>query len=202
MDTAAIILTGGRSRRFGGRHTPGIEIAGTPVIASLLTTVEAAGVGEIIVCGSAAGIDAGVLTRVQVVAEKPAFGGPLHGISCSLAALPAGERIILLLAGDMPAITTSLLDRLRDTAAAGSPAAAVDPSGRVQFLCAAWPEAVLRDAVTSLGTAVGLPVKALYRDRDITLIPATEAELLDIDTPADLDRAARAADDGLDAGAD
>lgn len=194
MDTAAIILTGGRSSRFSGRHTPGIEIAGTPVIASLLATVEAAGVGEIIVCGSAAGIDASALPRVQVVAEEPAFGGPLHGISCALAALPAGERVILVLAGDMPAITASLLDRLRESAAAASPAAAVDPSGRVQFLCAAWPEAVLRDAVAGLGSAVGLPVKALYRDREITLIPATESELIDIDTPADLDRAARAAD--------
>lgn len=194
MDTAAIILTGGRSSRFSGRHTPGIEIAGTPVIASLLATVEAAGVGEIIVCGSAAGIDASVRARVQVVAEEPAFGGPLHGISCSLAALPAGERVILVLAGDMPAITASLLDRLRESTAAASPAAAVDPGGRVQFLCAAWPEAVLRDAVAGLGSAVGLPVKALYRDREITLIPATESELIDIDTPADLDRAERATD--------
>lgn len=194
MDTAAIILTGGRSSRFSGRHTPGIEIAGTPVIASLLATVEAAGVGEIIVCGSPAGIDASALTRVQVVAEEPALGGPLHGISCALAALPAGERIILVLAGDMPAITASLLDRLRESAAAASPAAAVDPSGRVQFLCAAWPEATLRHAVTGVGPAAGLPVRALYRSSDVTLIPATEAELIDIDTPADLARAERAAD--------
>lgn len=194
MDTAAIILTGGRSRRFSGRHTPGIAIAGTPVISSLLAAVEATGVGEIVVCGSAAGIDASVRARVQVVAEEPAFGGPLHGISCGLAALPTSERVILLLAGDMPAVTTSLLDRLRETAGAGTPAAAVDPSGRVQFLCAAWPEAVLRDAVAGLGSAVGLPVKALYRGREVTLIPATESELIDIDTPADLDRAARLTD--------
>lgn len=194
MDTAAIILTGGRSRRFGGRHTPGIEIAGSPVIASLLTTVEAAGVGEVVVCGSPAGIDAGMLPRLRLVDEEPAFGGPLHGISCALAALPAGERIILLLAGDMPSVTVALLDRLRAAATAGTPAAAVDPRGRVQFLCAAWPEATLRDALTSVGPAAGLPVRALYRSRDVTLIPATEAELIDIDTPADLARAERAAD--------
>ncbi|WP_286957721.1 molybdenum cofactor guanylyltransferase [Brevibacterium sp. UBA7493] len=194
MDTAAIILTGGRSRRFGGRHTPGIEIAGTPVISSLLAAVEATGVGEIVVCGSAAGIDASVRARVQVVAEEPAFGGPLHGISCSLAALPAGERVILVLAGDMPAITASLLDRLRESAAAASPAAAVDPSGRVQFLCAAWPEATLRDALTGVGPAAGRPVRALYGSHNVTLIPASAAELIDIDTPADLARAARAAD--------
>ena len=202
MDTAAIILTGGRSSRFGGRHTPGIEIAGSPVIASLLTTVEAVGAGEIVVCGSSAGIDAGTLTRLLLVDEEPAFGGPLHGISCALAALPPGERIILVLAGDMPAITASLLARLRESSAAGPPAAAVDPSGRVQFLCAAWPEAVLRDAVAGLGSAVGLPVKALYRDREITLVPATEAELIDIDTPADLDRAEQITDAEQDSGAD
>lgn len=194
MDTAAIILTGGRSSRFGGRHTPGIEIAGSPVIASLLTTVEAAGVGEVVVCGSPTGIDAGMLSRLRLIDEEPAFGGPLHGISCALAALPAGERIILLLAGDMPSVTVALLDRLRAAVTAGTPAAAVDPSGRVQFLCAAWPEATLRHAVTGVGPAAGLPVRALYRSRDVTLIPATEAELIDIDTPADLARAERAAD--------
>lgn len=193
MCAAAIILTGGRSSRFGGRHTPGLEIAGSPVIASLLSSVEAAGVGEILVCGSPAGIEAGMLDRLRLVEEKPTFGGPLHGISCALAALSAGERIILVLAGDMPSVSAALLDRLRAAVTAGTPAAAVDPRGRVQFLCAAWPEATLRDALTGVGPTAGLPVRALYRSRDVTLVPATEVELIDIDTPADLARAERAA---------
>ena len=42
----AVVLTGGRSRRFGGRHKPAVAVAGTPVLSRIVSAVHDVAVGQ------------------------------------------------------------------------------------------------------------------------------------------------------------
>lgn len=194
MSIRAIILSGGRSNRFGGVHKPAVELGGATVISRILGAVRTADPdAEVWVAGPRDGLSAREQESVHSVVEEPAFAGPLAGIAAACAAvLDASSAtpadVTLVLAGDMPLITADhlgdLIDACRRT---GSPAAGTDDRGNTQFLCAAWPTELLLSRLDAVGDPTNGAVKWLFSGLAPTLVDVDPGVVVDFDTVEDLD---------------
>ncbi len=179
METLTVVLAGGRSSRLGMPNKPALLIDGASIIDRV---VAAAPPGPMVVAGLADGLTRAAL----VVREDPPFAGPVAGIASGVAAVPEEPtRVVLLLAGDMPFLDQRFLRQL----VAHAPAMARDETGRLQFLCAAWPESLLRARLDELGDVTNAPAKRLYDGLDVTVVDAPPGTMHDIDTPEQLESA-------------
>ena len=115
---------------------------------------------------------------VASVDDRPGPDCPLNALATGLEALEADE--LLVLACDLPG-AAPVLDRLRT-----APSVAVDPEGRAQPLCARYRRAATLAAADRLLAAGELRMLALVETLAPALVPATEAELRNITTPADV----------------
>lgn len=195
MSLRAIILTGGRSTRFGGRHKPAVEIEGISVLQRLvgaLTEVETThGLSlEITVAGSREGMPELGDAKIVVVREDPPFTGPLAGIARGVEHFSKEpDSTVLVLAGDLPFVTGAALWRLVETSRATQTVATpIDDSGYPQYLFAAWPERLLRRRLGALETVENQPVRRLYADVTLAEVQLDERVFTDIDSPEDLAR--------------
>lgn len=186
----ALILTGGRSSRFGGVHKPGVSVDGTPVLTRLHDTLTALPVRAIWVSGPTDGLHADARRTVRQVFEWPRFSGPLAGIAAGVSDMPADPgAVVLLLAGDVPYTSTADLSLLAETSAAtGRAAGCVDASGRLQYLCAAWPDTLLRDRLRLIGDPADQPVRRLWEGVEPVLVDVSAASVEDFDTVEDFRR--------------
>ena len=187
-DVEAVIVAGGRATRMGGVDKPALVVGGRRLLDIALTAV--GGCRRIAVVGPRRDdLDPAVI-QVQ---EEPAGAGPV----AALAAAGVHEPVVLTLAADLPFLTAdtvaALVEALRG--APGSDAAfAVDDSGRIQFLLAAWRGPALAGHLAALGAdPANQPMKALLPERYVTVPVAGTA---DCDTPQELAQA-RAARSGL-----
>lgn len=195
MSIRAIILSGGRSNRFGGVHKPAVELGGITVISRILRAVRMTDPdAEVCVAGPIDGLSATEQESVQSVREEPAFAGPLAGIAAACAAVrgavSAGPAdVTLVLAADMPMITAGhlggLIEACRRT---GSPSAGTDDRGKIQFLCAAWPTQLLLARLDAIGDPTNGAVKWLFTGFNPILVDVDPGIVADFDTVADFDR--------------
>jgi molybdopterin-guanine dinucleotide biosynthesis protein A len=186
-----VVLAGGGGRRLGGVDKGALVVAGQ----SLLDRVLLAGVGarRTVVVGDRRP----AVREVDWVREDPPGGGPLAALDAGLAALaapapdPAG--IVVVLATDLPHLTSADVDRLRAALAAGracDAAAFIDAGGRAQPLAAAYRIAPIRDALAGVGPVPGKAVKLVFNQLAVVTVPDLGAAE-DCDTPDQL-AAARA----------
>ncbi len=196
MTVSAIILTGGRSRRFDGIHKPGVEVDGRSTISRILQSIRGAAVdAEVWVAGPADGLSAAEQKGVRVVREEPEFAGPLAGIAAAVAAMPTEADfpaetadVTLVLAGDMPLITGGHLGELISACrATGRPATGADDRGKTQFLCAAWPTRLLRARLKEIGDPTDGAVKLLFAGLESVAVAVDPEEVSDFDTAAELE---------------
>lgn len=175
----AVILAGGRGSRMGGPAKPLRKLAGWPMLDHVLLACSAAS-RQIVVGPSRLGIGAPLFCR-----EQPAGSGPVAAISAGLGHVQ--QPVVLVLAADLPFIAGAL-GPLRALLAGGSAdvAALVEPTGRVNYLAAAWRTAALYAALDRLGEPSGRPVRALYDSVEIAYLPDFDAFGADCDTPVDL----------------
>lgn len=197
---AAIVLAGGGSRRLAGADKCWLEVAGQPIMESVVTAVAgAANPAPLIVV---VGPRRDLITPVRWTREDPPGAGPVAGLQAGLAALDAarvasGSRDehnharpdqVLVLAGDMPFVGLGLPELLR---VGGDPridaTVAQDPSGRDQYLLALWRVPALREALKS--AAPNASLRSLYRDVAVTRCAVPATATLDCDTPAELAQA-------------
>ena len=180
---SAVVLAGGKAARLGGRAKPQLEVGGRTMLSAVLSAVTDA--DRRIVVGPPQPVPAGVL----LVRENPPGGGPVTALRTGLAEVDS--EVVAVLAGDLPFLTTGLIDALR-TGLRRDAVLVVDDGGRDQLLLALWRTDALRRALRAApGPA---PVRRLLTGMDVDRIrPAVEpgrpAPWLDCDTPADLDRA-------------
>ncbi|MEB3366307.1 molybdenum cofactor guanylyltransferase [Saccharopolyspora mangrovi] len=183
-DFAAVVLAGGRARRLGGVDKVMLPVRGRTLLDRTLDAVS--GADPVVVVGP----ERPTGSPVRWTSERPAGGGPLAAVDAGLRLLDDGPGVVAILAADHPDLTADTLARLRD-ALAGDPeawgAVLAEAGGRAQWLVGVWRLSALREAMPS--EVENRPVKALLAPLDPLHVTATTAEVSDVDTPSDLDRA-------------
>jgi molybdopterin-guanine dinucleotide biosynthesis protein A len=113
--------------------------------------------------------------------EDPPGAGPAAAVAVGLDAVTT--EFVVLLAGDLPLVTASDLDRLVE-AVVDDGAVYVDGEGAEQWLCSAWRTATLR----GVDLVADGSLRRVLAPLTFTRLPASEA-VMDCDTPDDLRRA-------------
>jgi len=202
----AVILAGGRSRRFGADKLA-VSLDGRPLLEHVVAAVAPLATEVVVAAGTdgpSAVVDA-LRGRggspVRVVADPLPDAGPAAGLRAALEV--AREPTVLVVAGDTPRLAAPVLELLVRHLAAADPGAvdsvALALRGRVQPLpvtlrvgaatAAAQAAAASGDA-RLLGILAHLRVRVLEESAWRPLDPEAWT-LVDVDRPADLDRVRR-----------
>lgn len=180
----AIVLAGGRGSRLGSDKAQA-RLGERRLVDRVLGGLP--GSVPVIVVGP----DPGPLGRAAlVVRESPPFTGPAAALA---AALPhVSTPLVGLLAVDMPFAAPALarlVEALVDGPTDAVGAVAVDDTGQRQWLCASYRVATIRAALDGLDVIAGASVRQLLDGQRLVQIPVSATQGLDVDTPADLERA-------------
>jgi len=177
-----IVIAGGGGRRLGGPKAVA-ELGGRTLVEIAVAALAVH--CERVVVVTRPGIALPGLPA-EVLLDRPGPDAPITGLATGLAA--ARTPSVLVLACDLP-LAGPVLARL--LAAPGDGAAmAVDPHGHRQPLCARYPVAGTLTVAEGL-LAAGVPrMMRLAGTLDPVAVPATADELMNVNTPDDLARAA------------
>lgn len=183
MSLAILILAAGASRRMGQDKLL-LPVGGQPLLRHTARVALATGAPCTIALPPDRPARAATLEGLQVtrLVVPDAARGMGHSLRAGVAALPACERFMVMLA-DMPDVTLDGLTRLI-RAASGPVTRAMDAQGRpghpVIF------DAALRPAFATLTGDTG--ALDIIRDHDLTQVPLGPAATTDLDTPQDWER--------------
>jgi molybdopterin-guanine dinucleotide biosynthesis protein A len=165
---------------MGGADKPALTVGGISLLDRVLTAC--AGAATTVVVGP----ERPTYRPVHWTREEPAGSGPVAAVAAGLSLVTA--PVVLLLAGDLPFLTVSVVDRLLGAIEAQG-AMLVDEEGRDQYLCSAWTSSALRAAdltTDRLGRLLG----TLDTHRVSVPVPAgCPAPWTDCDTEHDLELA-------------
>ncbi len=182
-DLGGVVLSGGTAARFQGADKASMEVGGLTLLEHVLGAL--AEVPEVVVVG-----DELVTSRpVTFLREDPAEGGPAAGLLAGLAGFPRPPRLVVVLAVDMPRVTTATVRRLVEAVDGDGDsdgALLVDEDGRRQYLCAAYRTEALLAAAPPLEEQHGLPMRRLVDELRLAEVPALAGETRDVDTWDDL----------------
>ncbi len=206
----AIILAGGESRRFG-RDKLAADLDGRSVLDATLEAVIGLADG-VMVAGSAlpAGSRAGP-TPVALVRDREPGAGPLAALGDVLEqARPTGDALAIVVAGDMPRLVPAVLELMLGRLAGDRGIEAVilggsAPTGsgaKRQVLPLAIRVAAAKLAIADALAGNARSLQALLDRLALVELPAATwraldpegLTVLDVDTPADLDRIRTARD--------
>ena len=178
-ELGGVVLSGGSAARFQGADKASMEVGGTTLLEHVLGAL--ADVPEVVVVGEEV-----VTSRpVTFVREDPVGGGPAAGLLTGLSGFAQPPTLTLVLAVDMPMVTTGTVQRLR-VACRTDGALLVDEDGRRQFLCGVYRTEALRRVAPAYEQQHGLSMRALLSDLDLVEVPALAWESRDVDTWEDL----------------
>jgi len=186
----AIVLAGGRARRLGGAAKPQLTVGGRTLLDTAVTAVASA--ARIVVVGP----EQPVARPVRWCREEPPGGGPVAALAAGLPATAA--PVVVVLAADLPAIAPAVPHLLAAVPGEGA-AVLTDAEGRANYLAAAWRRSSLAAALSALGSADGVPMRALYATAPIVAVPDTGGWGQDCDTWDELARARAGRGGGTDA---
>ncbi len=183
---AAVVLAGGRSRRFGSDKLAA-DVEGRPLLDRALHAALAI-TSRVVVVGP------DIRTwpiGVTVVREDPPYAGPYAAVMAAISDLArdaAPLDVVLVLAGDLldpapmlPRLLAALADGPEDLDAA----VAVDAQGHRQPLLAAYRLRSLLAAATA-ADAVDRPARHLVEGRELVEVLDDGGWSRDVDTPGDL----------------
>jgi molybdopterin-guanine dinucleotide biosynthesis protein A len=193
---SAIVLAGGRSRRFGSDKLSAI-LDGRSLLDRSIDVV--AGVADEVLVVLAPGDDRELPTadiEVHRVVDPERHGGPLVGLLAGLE--QAGQPVVVLVGGDMPTMSEAVLDAMIRALIATHSADAIVLASRGDR--PPLPAVIRTGAATTVarqlvadgerrlrGLFERLPARVLEETEWRPLDPA-ETTLRDIDRPADLPR--------------
>lgn len=188
---AGLVVAGGAGRRMDGADKAALVLGGVTLLDRVLTAARPV-CGPLVVVGP---IRPTAVAGVTFTAERRPGGGPVPAVAAGLAAAGAagavdGADVVLVLACDLPLLTTPDLVRLvdalgEDRAAAG----AADGRGRPLPLLVAYRLGHLTARLLALGPDLaGLPARALLAADSVT-VDLGQLAVLNVNTPGDLERA-------------
>ncbi|MFL6155273.1 MAG: molybdenum cofactor guanylyltransferase [Marmoricola sp.] len=179
----AVVLAGGTAVRLSGADKASIELGGLTLLEHALGAL--LDVDEVVVVG-----DPVPTTRpVTFTREDPAGGGPAAGVLAGLRCFARTPDLLVVLAVDMPLVTSATVRRLVEAVPEDGPAdgaALIDAGTRLQFLCAAYRTAALERVRPAYEDEHGLSMRALVADLRLEHVPAFGPETRDVDTWDDL----------------
>src|SRR3954465_12563029 len=189
-EPVVVVLTGGASRGMGSPK-PLLDVGGRSLVSRV---IDAAGDRRVLVVGPGQGVPDGV----RILLEPVPGGGPVSGLATAVEALagdpPPLPYAVAVLAADLPFVTSAHLERLLGALESSDLAVTVGPDGRANWLCAAWRMTALRARLGEVDDAYGLRMRQLRAGGVAAGGGDAAGVTLDVDTPADLERArARAA---------
>ncbi len=182
-DLTFMILTGGKSSRFGSNKSE-INFAGTTLLNRLLENLPPA---EVIIVGPEVATS---LQEITFVREEPIGGGPVAAIAAGVE--KATSEWVVVLATDLPfasEIVPLLVNAMNHKIDGVIP---IDQGGQRQILCALYTKSALKRALVAIGNPEGKSMRSLISQLNLRelLIPSnTIGKLIDIDTPEDLAKA-------------
>lgn len=112
---AAVVLAAGRSRRMAPLNKLLVEDAGAPMIARVVDHVLASRARPVIVVlgHQAREVEAALAGRKVLFVEAPDYADGLSAsLKSGIAALPPGAEAAMICLGDMPLVSTAMMDRL------------------------------------------------------------------------------------------
>jgi molybdopterin-guanine dinucleotide biosynthesis protein A len=175
----AVVLAGGRSRRMGGGDKTRLPVDGTPLLDRVLAALPP-DTGAVVV-----GDERPTSRPVTWVREEPPYAGPAAAVA---AGLPMVVRdVVVLLAGDLPLLTTGFLAQLTAVCRPDAGVVPIDGEGEPQWLCSAWPTGLLRSVDWSRCVSLRDGLGGLSSAR-VSFDTAAAPPWLDCDTPEDLQR--------------
>jgi molybdopterin-guanine dinucleotide biosynthesis protein A len=193
VDVTGIVLAGGRSERFGSDKLA-LAIDGRPLLHHAIAAVAAVAGRLVIVVapGAEPALPGELASRIDVVHDPEAFGGPLVGLAAALVAVETPTALVA--GGDMPRMAPAVLRRLASTAGPERAAVTLEVPGRVQPLPMALDVMAARAAAAAVLARGGRSLRDLLRELGAASIPApvwlaldpAGATIVDIDRPADL----------------
>lgn len=203
MTVTAIVLAGGRSRRFGGDKLAA-AIGDRSVLQATIGAVSGLA-DDVVVAGARLPDGLAGDVPVRLVQDVAPFEGPLAALANVLRlAEPHPGDLVIVVGGDMPGLVprvlVSMLDALDadptiDAVYLGRPAAGEDPQRRQVLPLALRLEPAQQAAREAAGAGERSLQACVDRLAHAELPPARwlrldpgARTLVDIDTPADLDR--------------
>ncbi len=189
---AAVVLAGGRGTRLGGRDKAELRLSGERLVDRAAAAVRAVGADPIVVVGP----ERAAVPGCAIVREDPPFTGPLAALEAALVVLDgvADDTWVLLLSCDLVRPDTAVARlALQDGAPTDTEAVVLrDPDGRAQWLAAGYRLGALRAALAPFaGRTANAPLRRAFESVAVRFVDADAAEVVDVDTPEDLERAER-----------
>lgn len=184
MAPAAIILTGGQSRRMG-TDKAALVVDGVAMVERVRLALQQAGVDRIVIAGSR--------ELPDPEASAPGFvpQGPMAGITSGwndLCRTPATAKAdpVVVLSCDLPALSTDVVAQLMTASVEHAHGALAHDGERPQPLIAAYRPAAL-DAMAQAYRQGQRSVRKCFEGWDLGIVRFDQAVLADADTPNDLD---------------
>lgn len=193
MTISAIVLAAGRSARFRDGNKMLADVAGQPMIRRVLEAVAASKVQEILLVTGKDGsriVAAAGPGRWRAVSNPEPELGLSSSIRVGLAAVDANAKGVLIVLGDMPGVSSTLIDALIATFESRARSAIVYPvSGEGhQGHPVLWPAALFDELKALTGDTGAKALLSKYAHLVITIPVADGAPFLDIDTVEDLSK--------------
>jgi molybdopterin-guanine dinucleotide biosynthesis protein A len=160
---AGLVLSGGRSSRFGGEKAAAL-LAGRPLLAWAVERLRAS--CALVAVSARPGSEAETLAGgLPVLHDRPDDpDGPLAGVRAGLAwARRIGAGALAVSPCDAPLLPDGLYPRLIAAAGEGGAAAAETVDG-VQPLCAVWPVSALHRVEAAIAGGAHPPVRRLLEE--------------------------------------
>lgn len=178
MTFDAIILSGGRSARLGGRPKAHLVFDGSTLLECTLLSVQDA--RQIVIVGDPG--PTAVSATTIVTRETPPYGGPVPALTAGLAAgTGVVSEWVLVLACDMPRVGEAIPVLLSHPS--GDGVLGLDVDGREQYLLACYRRAALIDALDAhSGALIGMSMRALIGTLNTRRIDIPAGSARDIDT--------------------
>jgi molybdopterin-guanine dinucleotide biosynthesis protein A len=180
-----LVLAGGRSRRFGSDKRFAL-FDGAELVRLALTKLARVVDGTLYIGTGPRRERLPGAERAVALADEPPARGPLGGIAAALRRTRSG---IVVLACDLPLVSVGTLERLARVARGGGKAAALRGKMGWEPLVAWYPRSALHVVESALRSGRPMPWMVLERLGALPLPVHNADEVINVNTPDDLDTA-------------